>query len=164
MYGGGLDMLSREARDQLDRLEEGITPEEREEAFVDLRVLVNACSRFPDLLEEANVAIFAEPYAPDGHYLSVLAPQPGAEGADSRDVEIGRWVPGDPDEDYEDCGSATGSAVVRCVLGTSPGVDEIADLLNRVEGQPDVLAKWAEVSVGGVFEGTRFVVTECYDD
>jgi len=36
--------------------------------------------------------------------------------------------------------------------------------LNRVEGQPDLLAKWAEVPVGGVLDGTRFLVTECYDD
>lgn len=49
-YDGGVDMLSREAREQLDRLEEGITPEEREEAVANLRVLVTACSRFPDML------------------------------------------------------------------------------------------------------------------
>ena len=35
-------MLSREAREQLDRLEERITPEEREEAVANLRVLVAA--------------------------------------------------------------------------------------------------------------------------
>uniref|UniRef100_A0AAU2V813 Uncharacterized protein n=1 Tax=Streptomyces sp. NBC_00003 TaxID=2903608 RepID=A0AAU2V813_9ACTN len=166
-YDGGVDMLSREAREQLDRFEEGITPEEREKAIANLRLLVTACSRFPDMLgglEEANLAIFAEPYGSDGYYLSIHAPEPGDDGADSWDVEICRWVPDDPDEDYEDCSSATGGAVVRCVLPTSPGADEIADLLNRVEGQPDLLAKWAEVRVGGVLEGTRFVVTECYDD
>ncbi|MGW2490550.1 hypothetical protein ACWCV9_25530 [Streptomyces sp. NPDC001606] len=165
-YDGGVDMLSREAREQLDRLEEGITPKEREEAIANLRVLVTACSRFPDMLgglEEDDLAIFAEPYDSDGYYLSVQAPEPGDDGADSWHVEIGRWVPDDPDEDYEECDSATGSAVVRCVLPTAPDADEIADLLKRIEVQPDLLAKWAGVPVGGVLEGTRFLVTECYD-
>ncbi|MFD7546043.1 hypothetical protein [Streptomyces sp. NPDC059816] len=166
-YDGGVDMLSREARERLDRLEEGITPEERAEAIANLRVLVTACSRFPDMmggLEEANLEIFAEPYDADGYYLSVHAPEPGGDGADLWNVEIGRWVPDDPNEDYEECSSATGSSVVRCVLPTSPSADEIADLLNRIEGRPDLLAKWAEVRVGGVLEGTQFVVTECGDD
>ncbi|MGW0669718.1 hypothetical protein [Streptomyces sp. NPDC002746] len=165
-YDGGVEMLSREAREQLDRLEEGATPEERERTIANLRVLVTACSRFPDMLgglEEAHLAIFAEPYDSDGYYLSIHAPKPGDDDTDCWDVEIGRWVPDDPDEDYEDCSSATGSAVVRCVLPASPGADEITDLLTRVEGQPDLLAKWAETRVGGVFEGTQFVVTECYE-
>jgi hypothetical protein len=162
-YDGGVGMLSREVREQLDRLEEGITPDERERAVANLRVLVAACSRFPDMLgglEYAHLEIFAEPYDSDGYFLSVHAPVPGDDGADSWDIEICRWEPDDPDEDYEDYSSATGSAVLRCALPTSPGADEIADLLNQVEGEPGLLAKWAETSVGAALAGTKFVVTE----
>ncbi|MEV7286860.1 hypothetical protein AB0O01_20205 [Streptomyces sp. NPDC093252] len=166
-YDGGVDMLSHEARERLDRLEEGITPAERATAVANLRVLVTACSRFPDMLgglEEANLEIFAEPYGSDGYFLTVQAPNPGDDGTDLWNVEVGRWVPDDPDEDYEECGgSATGNAVVGCVLPASPGADEIADLLNRIEGQPDLLAQWATAPVGGVLAGTGFVVTERYD-
>ncbi|MEW9520848.1 hypothetical protein [Streptomyces tubercidicus] len=165
-YDGGMDMLSRETREQLDRLEEGITPEEREKAVANLRVLVTACSRFPDMLgglEDANLAIFAEPYDSEGYYLSVHAPKPGNGGADSWDMEIGRWESDDPDEEGE-YSSATGSTVLRCALPASPGAGEIADLLNRIENEPGLLAKWAETRVGMALAGTKFVVTSGYDD
>ncbi|MFE0379809.1 hypothetical protein ACFW1M_30585 [Streptomyces inhibens] len=161
-YDGGMDTLSREVREHLDRLEEGITSEEREKAIDHLRVLVTAysrCSGGQAVLDDANLAIFAEPYDSDDYYLSVHAARPGDDGDNSWDVEIGRWEPDDPDEEY---GSATGSTVLRCVLPTSPGADEIADLLNQLEREPGLLAKWAETSVGSALTGTGFVVTKGY--
>ncbi|MEV7524356.1 hypothetical protein [Streptomyces sp. NPDC091371] len=163
-YDGGMDVLSREVREQLDRLEEGIAPGEREKAVTDLRVLVTAYSRCSGTqvgLEHAYLEIFAEPYSSDGYYMSVHAPKPGDDGADSWDIEIGRWEADDPNEEYS---SATGSTVLRCVLPESPTADEIADLLDQVEEQPELLAKWAETRVGAALEGTKFVVTEGYDD
>jgi hypothetical protein len=163
-YDGGMDMLSREVREQLDRLEEGIAPEEREKAVADLRVLVTAYSRCSGMqagLEYAHLEIFAEPYGSDRYFISVHAPKPGDDGADSWDIEIGHWEPDDPTEEY---GSATGSAVRRCVLPTAPAADEIADALNQVEQQPELLAKWAETGVGAALAGTKFVVTEECDD
>ena len=103
-------------------------------------------------LEEANLAIFAEPYDSDGYFLSVHAPEPGDGGADLWDIEIGRWEPDDPDEDAE-CSSATGGTVLRCVLPTSPDAVEIADLLNQVGNDPDLLAKWAKTRVGVALAG-----------
>lgn len=175
-YDGGMDVLSREVREQLDRLEEGITREEREKAVADLRVLATAHSRGSGsraVLEHAYLEIFAEPSDSDGYYMSVRAPKPGDDDADLWDIEIGRWEPDDPDaaqdmdgveDDDEYFGSATGSPVLRCVLPTSPDADEIADLLNQLEQRSGLLATWAQTRVGAVLEGTKLAVTERYDD
>ncbi|ASU82589.1 hypothetical protein CDO52_07135 [Nocardiopsis gilva YIM 90087] len=163
-YDGGMDTLSRDIREQLDRLEEGITAEEREKSIEDLRVLATAFSRCSGglaFLEHAHLEIFAEPYDSDGYYMSIQAPQPGDDDSGSWDIGIGRWEPDDPDE--ED-GSATGHIVLRCVLPTSPGADEIANLLNQLEREPNLLAKWAETPVGAALGGTKFVVTEGCDN
>ncbi|MFH8787599.1 hypothetical protein [Streptomyces roseoverticillatus] len=166
-YDGGMYMLSREAREHLDRLEEGITPEEREKAVADLRVMVTAYSRYSGVqagLEQTYLEIFAEPDGSDGYYLSVHVPEPGDSGNNSWDIEIGLWEPDEPDVTYEECSSATGNTVLRCVLPTTPSADEIADLLNQLEEQPDLLAEWAETRVGAALAGTKFVVTEGCDD
>ncbi|KUL54917.1 hypothetical protein ADL22_02085 [Streptomyces sp. NRRL F-4489] len=167
LYGGGVDMLSSEVREQLDRLEEGATPEERAKGIVNLRVLVGACSRFPDMiggLESGNLEIFAEPYEEDGYYFSVQAPEVGEGGSDSWVIEIGRWEPDDPDEDYEECGSATGGTVLRCELSGTPSAEAIAGLLDRICEEPGLLAEWAGTRVGVELAGTGLLVTEVYED
>ncbi|WP_327402285.1 hypothetical protein OG194_20570 [Streptomyces sp. NBC_01288] len=165
-YDGGVETLGRETREQLDLLEEGITTEEREKAIADLRVLATACSRFSGesvMLDHAYPRIFAEPYDADGYYLSIHAPEPGDGSDDSWDIDISRWQPDDPNESYEECSSATGGTVLRCALPAAPTADEIVDLLNRVDREPDLLIKWAETSVGELVAG-HFVVTKRYDD
>ncbi|MFE6163524.1 hypothetical protein ACFQ7F_31955 [Streptomyces sp. NPDC056486] len=104
--------------------------------------------------------IFAEPYDSDGYYMSVRAPEPGDDETDSWDIKIGRWEPDDPDE--ED-GSATGSAVLRCVPPAPPDANQIANLLNQLAQQPDLLAQWAETSVGAALVGTE-LIAESYVD
>jgi hypothetical protein len=165
-YDGGVDTLGNETRKQLDRLEEGITTEQREKAVADLRVLATAYSRCADeavMLDHAYPEIFSEPYDADGYFLSIRAPEPGDDSADSWDIDISRWQPDDPNELYEECSSATGETQLRCALPTAPTVDEIVELLDRIDREPDLLTKWAETSVGGLI-ADHFVVTERYDD
>ncbi|WP_432032147.1 hypothetical protein [Streptomyces antibioticus] len=161
----GMDTLSDETREQFDHREAGFTPEEREKATADLRVLVTAHSlgggRWASL-DDAGSGIFAEPYDSDGFYMTVQVPEPGDDDA-SWEIEVGRWEPDDPDEEYGDHTSATGSPVIGCALPVAPSADEIAHLLKSVDGKPLLLAEWAEAPVGAVLAGTTMVVTKRYD-
>ncbi|MGK4579402.1 hypothetical protein [Kitasatospora sp. HPMI-4] len=163
-YDGGMHVLSREVREQLDNLEKDISTKEREQAVADLRVLVTAysqCSSEQATLDYAPLSIFTEPYDSNGYYLSVLAPEPGNEDAGSWEIEICRWEPDDPDD--EECSSATGEPLIRCELPTSPDVAQLVGLLDKVEQHPGLLAKWAESPVGATLDETDLVVTRGRD-
>ncbi|GAA2156030.1 hypothetical protein GCM10009760_56560 [Kitasatospora kazusensis] len=41
---------------------------------------------------------------------------------------------------------------------------EIADLLDKIDQQPDLVAKWAEFRSGTALDGTEFVVTQGHTD
>ncbi|WP_274912101.1 hypothetical protein [Streptomyces sp. WZ-12] len=164
-YDDGMDTMSDETREQLDHRETGFTPEEREKAAADLRVLVTAHAQGGGMwasLDDPGREIFAEPYDSDGFYLTVQAPEPGDDDA-SWEIEIGHWEPDDPDEEYGDHSSATGSPVIGCALPVAPSADEIAHLLQSVDEKPLLLAEWAEAPVGAVLAGTTMVVTKRYD-
>ncbi|MFD8868713.1 hypothetical protein ACFV1F_31000 [Streptomyces sp. NPDC059590] len=163
-FDDGMDTLRDKTREQLDRREAGFTTEEREKAVADLRVLVTAHSRCTGMwasLDDPGREIFAEPYDSDGFYLSVQAPEPGDDDS-SWEIEIGRWEPDDPDEEYGEHSSATGSAVIGCALPAAPDADEITHLLTSVGEKPLLLAQWAETPVGAALVGTTVVVTKRY--
>ncbi|WP_282202045.1 hypothetical protein [Kitasatospora fiedleri] len=162
-HDGGMRMLSREVRKQLDLLEKGLSPKERKQAIEDLRVMVTAysrCSSEQATLDYAPLSIFTEPYDSDGYYMSVHAPEPGSKKDDSWEIEIGCWEPDDPADEE---GSATTIAAIRCELPTSPDAAQLTDLLDKVEQRADLLAKWAESSVGATLDETEFVVTQGRD-
>ncbi|MFI1202619.1 hypothetical protein ACH4VR_24755 [Streptomyces sp. NPDC020883] len=164
-YDDATDTLSDETREQLDRREAGFTPEEREKAAADLRVLVTAHSRCAGMwasLDAPSCEIFAEPYGSDGFYLTIQAPEPGDDDV-SWEIEIGRWEPDDPDEEYGDHTSATGNPVIGCALPVAPSADGIAHVLRSIEEKPLLLAEWADAPVGAVLAGTTMVVTKRYD-
>src|SRR5207244_3835195 len=99
-----------------------------------------------------------DPFEPDSDrlFLNVEAPLPnGAYGRDEWGVEISRWVPDDPED--EDCSSATGEPVLRCVRSVPPAVPEIVELLDRSGGRPEQLAVWAMTPAGEALTGTAFV-------
>lgn len=164
-YDGGMEMLGTEMREQLDRFEDGISSEERARAVADLRVLVTAyaqCSSEQAALDSRPLSIFSEPYDSDGYYLTVHMPEPQKREAATWEIEIGHWEPDDPED--EDCSSATGSSDVRCELPAPPTADGLTRLLDEVEQQPSILAKWAGMQVGAILDGTEFVVTHSYRD
>ncbi|MEV7968374.1 hypothetical protein AB0O34_20675 [Sphaerisporangium sp. NPDC088356] len=157
-FDGGMDALSREARESLDGHEKGITTEQREKAVADLRLLVTAYAQHRGghaRLEMADFEIFAEPDRSTGYYLTVDAPQPGDDDDGAWRVEIGHWEPDDPEE--EECSSSTGHTMLSCARSAPPTVLEIADLLDCSAEQ---LAAWAATPVGAALAGTTFVVTE----
>ncbi|MEU5975728.1 hypothetical protein [Streptomyces sp. NPDC047315] len=165
-YRGGMHLLTGETRKGLDRLEEGVTPEERKTAIADLRLLITAFDQWS--AEQADDGmfsleypeIFAEPYDADHHFLTVSAPDPQGEGLDAWHVEVCRWVPDDPEEEgEEEYSSATGEHLVQCVLPAPPSADVLSALLSRVSAEPAVLKAWAQTSVGSPLEGTTLVVT-----
>ncbi|MFC6067105.1 hypothetical protein [Streptomyces ochraceiscleroticus] len=161
----GMDTLSDDTREQLDRREVGFTAEERKKAVADLRVLVTAHAQGGGTwaaLDDPSYQLFAEPYDSDGFYLTVQAPEPGDDDA-SWEIEIGRWEPDDPDEEYGDHTSATGSPVIGCALPAAPSAGEIAYLLKSVDEKPLLLVEWAETPAGSVLAGTTMVVTKRYD-
>lgn len=139
--------LDHETREQLDQREAGITAEGREKAVADLGVLVTAHARCADTwasLDDPCRDIFAEPYDPDGFFVTVQAPEPGDGDADGS----GEY------------GGATGSTAIRCALPAAPTADEITGLLNVVGEQPKVIANRADTRVGAALKGTAFVVAE----
>ena len=161
-HDGGMEVLSSDTREQLDRIERGLTSQERERAVADLRVIGMAyaqCSGGEEVWmhHDYGEGIFAEPDDSDGLFVSIGVPKAGGECNTSWTVEVGLWEPDDPDE--EEPSSATGATMRRCVLPASPGVDELVAFLNLLADQPDVLAKWAETPVGQALAGTGFVVT-----
>lgn len=89
--------------------------------------------------------------------------QPGRLRNTDLPLEIRRWEPDDPDEEYGEHSSATGSTVVRCVLPSSPSADVVTELLKFVSEKPKLLAQWAGTSVGAPLEGTTSVVTKRYE-
>ncbi|MER6062972.1 hypothetical protein [Streptomyces sp. NPDC001792] len=94
--------------------------------------------------------------------MAVQASEPGDDNA-SGEIEVGRWEPDDPDEEYGDHTSATGVPIVGCALPVAPSADEIAHLLRCVDEKPLLLAEWAEAPVGMVLAGTKMAVTKRYD-
>ncbi|MFG2652925.1 hypothetical protein [Streptomyces sp. NPDC048436] len=167
-YNGGMHLLTREARKELDRLEEGITREKREAAVSDLRLLVTAFDQWSAAQADDGMfsleypEIFAEPYDADHHFLTVSAPDPGGEGMDAWHVDVCRWVPNDPQEKgEEEYSSATGEHLLRCVLPATPSAEDVSELLSRVSAEPGVLKEWAQTTVGSPLEGTALVVTSC---
>ncbi|MEU3411314.1 hypothetical protein ABZ760_08580 [Streptomyces sp. NPDC006658] len=164
-HDDGMDTLSDETRERLDRREAGLTSEEREKAVAGLRVLVTAHSRCTGMwatLDDPSCELFAEPHDSDGFYMTVQAPEPGDDDG-CWEVEVGRWEPDDPDEEYGEHSSATGSTVIGCALPAVPDADEVAHLLKSVEEKPLLLAQWAETPVGAALAGTTAVVTKRYD-
>lgn len=156
-HDDGLRTLDHETREQLDQQEAGITAEEREKAVANLRVLVTAHARCTGIwasLDDPCRDVFAEPYDSDGFFVTVQAPEPGDGDADgSWEIEVGRWEPDDPEEEYGAHSSATGSTAIRCALPAAPTLDEITGLLNFVGEPPKVLAEWADTRVGAVHGG-----------
>ncbi|MFD3458019.1 hypothetical protein ACFWVC_38350 [Streptomyces sp. NPDC058691] len=164
-HDDGMDTLSVETRERLDRREAGLTSQEREKAVAALRVLVTAhsrCSGTWATLDDPSRELFAEPHDSDGFYLTVQAPELGDYDS-CWEVQVGRWEPDDPDEEYGDHSSATGSMVISCVLPAVPDANELAHLLKSVEEKPLLLAQWAETPVGAALAGTTVVVTERCD-
>ncbi|RKS76503.1 hypothetical protein BZB76_1859 [Actinomadura pelletieri DSM 43383] len=160
-FEGDVPELGQWTRESLNRLETGITQEQREEAVADLRVLADAFARYRGgtaEFEAANLAILDEPDGPEGYYLAIDASQLHRPRQDAWTVEVCLWVPDDPEE--EEPTSATGEPIVRCVLATRPAASEIAELLDLSAEKPERLAAWADTPVGEVLAGTSFVVTE----
>lgn len=160
-FDGGLDALSRETRELMDRREKGITTEQRAKAVADLRLLINSYAQYGGdqaMLETANFAILDDPGFSDGHFLTIDAPQPDGDGTDAWLIDISRWEPDDPED--EECTSATGKTVLNCILSAPPAASEITDLLNRSSEQQ--LAAWADTPVGATLAGTTFIVTNRY--
>lgn len=159
LFDGGIPDLASTSRDFLDRHEEEITAKQRERAIANLRVLTTAylkCHADPGFME-SEIEIFHEPDGPYGHYLTVTPPQPDND-ADVWRVDIGHWVPDDPQDD--ECSTFTGTILVTCACPVAPTVDEIVNLLDRSENEPNLLAAWAETPIGTELAGTSFIVTE----
>ncbi|OQD51870.1 hypothetical protein BM536_037575 [Streptomyces phaeoluteigriseus] len=164
-HDDGMDTLSNETRERLDRHEAGLTSQEREKAVAGLRVLVTAHSRCTGMwaaLDDPSCELFAEPHDSDGFYMTVQAPEPSVDDG-CWEVQVGRWEPDDPDEEYGEHSSATGSTVIGCALPTAPDADTVAHLLKSVEEKPLLLAQWAKTPVGATLAGTTVVVTQRYD-
>ncbi|WP_089106461.1 hypothetical protein [Streptomyces hyaluromycini] len=164
-HDDGLRTLSNETREQLDRREGGLAAKEQAEAVSHLRVLVTAHSHTDAMwasLDDPSCQLFAEPFDSDGFYLTVQAPELGGNNS-SWEVEIGRWEPDDPDEEYGEHTSATGNSVVLCTLPAAPETHEIVHLLKVVDEKPLLLAQWAATPVGTSLEGTTLAVTKRFD-
>ncbi|MGA4838843.1 hypothetical protein [Streptomyces sp. G45] len=164
-FDDGMDTLSDRTRAQLDSREDGYSPEDREKAVADLRVLVTAHSRSGGRwasLDDPSSELFAEPYDSDGFYLTVQTPDPSDDDS-SWEIEIGRWEPDDPHEEYGEHSSATGSTILTCALPSAPDADDITRLLKSVDENPLLLAQWAKTPVGTALEGTTMVATRHHE-
>ncbi|MFB9902859.1 hypothetical protein [Allokutzneria oryzae] len=161
-FEGGLEGLSAEDRERLNRMERGATAEQLRQGVADLRLLLDAHARCTNA-EAMFMDDFTITDDPFDYYLNVDAPRPnGKHGRDDWRIEIGLWV-SDLD-DPDDLTSATGQTVVSCFRPAPPTVAEIVTLLNRSGGRSEQLAAWAKTPVGEALDGTDFVVTQRYDN
>lgn len=159
LFTGWEDLLGERRREQFDRREEGTTPEQRESAVADLRILravVDLCPEAHLDLTENIWEIFYEPDDSNRHFLNVLAPDPGEQ---DWVIELSVWEPDDPSDDDE-YGSATGRNLLTCTYPERPAAADIADLLNRFEQQQHQAAQWAMTPIGTALGGSVFIVTE----
>lgn len=76
-------------------------------------------------------------------------------------VEICRWVP--DGSQSEGISSSKGESVLDCTRAEPSALTEIVELLNRSNGESDILAAWAKTPAGEALAGTAFVVTKRYD-
>lgn len=163
MFTGWDDLLGERCRERFDRREEGTTPEQRERAVADLRVLWAVADLCPEahLDLTANIwEIFYEPADSDRHFLNVVAPAPGEQ---EWAIELSVWEPDDPEDD-DGYGSATGRNLLTCTHPERPTATDVADLLNRFEQQQHQASKWAVTQIGEALGGSIFVVTERAED
>ncbi|HEY0500934.1 MAG TPA: hypothetical protein VGD48_34680 [Kutzneria sp.] len=106
-----------------------------------------------------------DPYDEDGdrYFLNFQAPMPdGKRKRTHWNGEICRWVPEGPQP--VDGGHVKGESVLDCVRTEPPALAEIVELLNRSDGESEVLAGWAKTAVGEALAGTAFIVTKRYED
>jgi len=167
-HDGGMEVLSAEVRKKLDDHEDGATDEDRAAGVADLRVLAATyalCSDVDHLNFEAGyLDLIYDPFGRDKLFLTTGAPQPGDDGPSAWSVDIDRWVPDDPNEQLDDpeddFSSASGQSVLRCVLPARPTTEGIADLVRRLDREPQLFAEIVKAAaVGSPLEGTEFVVT-----
>jgi hypothetical protein len=165
-FDGGMEALSGEHRDGLNRHEHGATAEERGKVVADLRLLVEAyerCDNQDAALEPTELAIWCDPCGPDRYYLTVDAPLPrGVSGRADWRVDIGQWDIDIDDPQNEERG-ATGESVLCCARTTPPSAPELAEVLNISGERPELLAEWAKTPVGEALASTAFIVTERHD-
>jgi hypothetical protein len=157
--------LDQRDRDNLNDLEQWLPQAQLDRAVANLRLLLDAylrCANGGARLFVDGFEISDDPYDDDenGFFLNVQAPMPdGKWGRTDWNVEICRWVPQTEDDEGD-----TGESVLDCTRSEPPAPSEIVGLLNRSNGQPDVLATWAKTAVGEALAGTAFVVTKRYED
>lgn len=168
-YNGGMDVLSDEVRENLDEYEEAVSEKERAIAVADLRVLATTyalCPKVEHLQFEAGyLNLLYDPYERERLFVTISAPEPGTDGLTVWSIDVERWVPVDPsaqlgdlDEDYH--GATTGQGVLRCALPARPLAESLADLLRRLDREPQLLPRIVKAAeVGSPLEGTEFVVT-----
>jgi hypothetical protein len=161
--------LGEEDRENLNNLEQGLAQAQLERAAADLRLLHYAylqCASGGAQLLIDGFEISDDAYAEedeDQYSLNVQAPMPdGKWDRTDWNVEVCRWVPDGPGTDGAE--SVTGNSVLDCVRSEPPALSEIVGLLNRSDGQNDVLAGWAKTAVGEALAGTAFIVTKRYED
>ncbi|MFC3897985.1 hypothetical protein ACFOWZ_41515 [Lentzea rhizosphaerae] len=165
-FEGGVEGLSGEDRDRLNRLEHGATADEIRQGVEDMRLLQDAYRQTVNdaivLLSEFSIT--DDPLGPSRYYLNVEAPRPNGEyGHVDWEVEIGQWDVDLDDPEHEDS-TAHGNSVLRCTRSTRPAIAEIIELLNHSGGRQEQLAAWAKTPVGEALAGTTFVVTKRFDE
>ncbi|GAB3362258.1 hypothetical protein [Amycolatopsis echigonensis] len=159
--------LGRRDRIMLDHVEAGADDREVHEAIIDERLLLDVAAQTGNVearLRLEDLSIAAEPEDPDGFFLSVEAPLPGADGDRAQwGVAIDRWEADELDEDGYPVESHS-EPVIRCVLATRPAMADVLALLDLTTSQ-EKLAAWAQTPVGEALRNTVFVVTErCTDE
>jgi hypothetical protein len=169
LYDGGMDALSTEVRENLNDFEGDATDEERATAVADLRVLATAsslCTGVDHLhLEASYLDLVYDPFGQDKLFLTIGAPQPGEDGPRAWSIDIQQWVPDDLDDDEDEFGSATGQSVLRCELPARPSAESLADVVCRLDREPQLFARIVKAAqVGSPLESTQFVVTAIGED
>lgn len=165
-FEGGVEGLSGEDRDRLNRMERGATAEKIRKGVTDMRLLLDAYRKSANhqimFLDEFTIS--DDPLGPNRYYLNVCAPRPSGEhGRHDWEVEIGQWDIDLDDPEHEDS-TAHGDTVLRCARSTPPAIPEIVELLNRSGGRQEQLAVWAKTHVGEALAGTTFVVTKHFEE
>jgi hypothetical protein len=145
LFGGGMEQLTDDYRERLNKSEKGYTAEHLRLAVESLRVLAEAHRQIDSdtcQFEPEYLTLNEDPYNEERYFVEVAAPDPEEPSSQAWTVTLTQWIPDNEDFD-EEGGTARGEQVLDCVLTKPLTADEIAALFKLCAERPHLLSGYS---------------------